>query len=140
MKPKAIVIHELEHALVAVAIARELGKPVWLWSASDAASYAGIGWFDAIAGRVKAVPGGKAIRLVLDCGDRAELVQAAFRQGIRDVCYVGDERLAARLKDIAKQRRARLHRCRPRIALDLLHAKDPRTALRAWLTGPGTAH
>jgi len=68
---------------------------------------------------------------VLDCDDRADLVQAALRQGLTHVCFRGSRAVAARLADIARQYGATLHRKRPR-ALDLLYCDDPPAACRAW--------
>lgn len=140
MKPHPIVIHELSHGVAALAAASELSKPVWLWSAPDAASYAGIGWFDGIIRQLRKLPGGDEVCAVLDCGDRAELVQAALRQGLRDVCYVGDRGIAARLTEIARQRRAKLHVRRPPNALDLLYVRDPAAVCRDWLAGAKRAN
>jgi hypothetical protein len=134
MKPGAIIVHEFGHAIAALAAARELATPICLWSAPDAASYAGIGWFDGIIRQLRALPGGRDLEVVLDCGDRAELVQAALRQGLRSVCYVGDKRIAKRLADIARQSRAKLHLRRPPQTLDLLYVRDPAAACRRWLS------
>ncbi|MGH6934223.1 MAG: hypothetical protein ACREEE_17535 [Dongiaceae bacterium] len=133
MKPRAVIFHDLGHAVAALAAAMELNARLWLWSAADAASYAGIGWFDGIVRQIRTLPGGNDLCMVLDCGDRPELVQAALRQGIKHVCYVGDKRTAAFLADIARQRRAQLHVRRPAHALDLLDAADPAATCRGWL-------
>jgi len=71
---------------------------------------------------------------VLDCGDRADLVQDAFREGLGDACFTGRAAVAARLADIARKSRARLHRKRPH-ALDLGAKRDPAAALRLFLSG-----
>ena len=134
MTPRAIIVHELDHAVAALAAARELAAPICLWSAPDAASYAGIGWFDGMVRQLRALPGGGDLEMVLDCGDRAELVQAALRQGLRAVCYAGDKRIAERLANIARQRRAKLYLRRPSQALNLLYVRDPVTACRRWLS------
>ena len=70
---------------------------------------------------------------VLDCDDRADLAQAALRQGLTHVCFRGADAVAIRLADIARQQGATLHRKLPR-ALDLLYVDDPPAACRAWLT------
>jgi hypothetical protein len=69
---------------------------------------------------------------VLDCDDRADLAQAALRQGLTHVCFRGAQAVAVRLADIARQYGATLHRKRPR-ALDLLYTDDPLAACRGWL-------
>ncbi len=71
---------------------------------------------------------------VLDCADRADLAQAALRQGVTQICYRGSPDLARRLADIAGQYGATLHRKMP-LALDLLHVDDPSAACGAWLSG-----
>ena len=128
----AVVIHELAHARAALAAAAALGKPVELWSAPGAAAAAGAGWFDAVI-RLAAdgLPGGP-VTAVLDCHDRADLVQAALRQGLSHVCYSGPAALARRLADIARQCGATLHRQRPP-ALDLLYCDNAEAACRRWL-------
>src|SRR5262245_7642437 len=117
MKTRAVIIHELAHARAALAAAAERGVPVELWSAPGAGVYAGAGWFDALLRAAgNRVPSAVFIG-VLDCDDRADLVQAALRQGLRHVCFRGSNAVAERLRDIARQREATLHRRRPR-ALD----------------------
>ena len=132
MKARAIIIHELAHARAALAAAAERGVPVELWSAPGAGIYAGAGWFDALLRRAaREVPAARFIA-VLDCDDRADLAQAAFRQGLRHVCFRGRKVVANRLADIAGRWGATLHRRRP-TALDLLDAEDPAGACRRWV-------
>jgi len=134
VQARAVVIHELAHARAALAAAAELGVAVELWSAAGAAAYAGAGWFGAILRAAgNQVPSAVFIG-VLDCDDRADLVQAALRQGLKHVCFRGSNAVAARLADIARQRGAALRRRRPR-ALDLCAHADAEAACRAWLGG-----
>jgi len=137
VKARAVIIHELAHARAALAAAVELGLPVELWSAPGAAAYAGAGWFAAVmrAAANQAPPA--AFIAVLDCDDRADLVQAALRQGLTQVCFRGSRATAARLADIARHYGATLHRKMPH-ALDLLDADDPLAACRAWFDAAGT--
>jgi hypothetical protein len=132
VKARAVIIHELAHARAALAAAAELGVPIELWSAPAAAAVAGAGWFDAVlrAAGNQAPPA--VFIAVLDCDDRADLVQAALRQGLTHVCFSGSQAVAARLADIARHYGATLHRKMPR-ALDLLYCDDPLGACRAWL-------
>ncbi|HET6223875.1 MAG TPA: hypothetical protein VFE11_16990 [Dongiaceae bacterium] len=129
---KAIIVHELAHARAALTAAAERGVPVALWSAPGAAAYAGAGWFSAVLARAAAAVPAARFSGVLDCADRPDLVQAALRQGLAEVCYRGPDGLARRLADIAHQRQATLHRRRPP-ALDLGDARDPLVACRQWL-------
>jgi fructose/tagatose bisphosphate aldolase len=137
MKARAVVIHELAHARAALVAAAELGLPVEIWSAPGAAAYAGAGWFDAVTRAAANQAPPAAFIAVLDCDDRADLVQAALRHGLTQVCFRGSRATAARLADIARHYGATLHRKMPQ-ALDLLDADDPLAACRAWFDAAGT--
>jgi len=138
MKPaamaKAVVVHDLDQAAMALALAASLKEPVAIWSVPRAALELGVGWFAALVRRAReSEPRARAV-FVLDCGDRADLVQDAFREGLGDACFTGRAAVAVRLADIARKSRARLHRKRPR-ALDLGAKRDPADALKAFLGG-----
>jgi len=131
---KAVVVHDLDQAAMALAIAASLKKPVAIWSAPSAAFTLGVGWFAGLMRRAQeSEPRARAV-FVLDCGDRADLVQDAFREGLGDACFTGRAAVAVRLADIARKSRARLHRKRPR-GLDLAARRDPAGALREFLGG-----
>ena len=131
---KAVVVHDLDQAAMALAVAASLKEPVAIWSTPRAALELGVGWFAGLMRRAQAgEPQARAV-FVLDCGDRADLVQDAFREGLGDACFTGRAAVAARLADIARKSRARLHRKRPR-ALDLAALRDPAGALKAFLGG-----
>ena len=132
MNRRAVIIHELADAKAALAAAADLGLPVTLLSAPGGAAYLGAGWFDAVVRQACAAFPDVATAAVLDCGDRADLVQAALRQGLKEVCFDGPADVARRLEDIARQQGAVLHRRRPP-ALDLFGAPDRLAACRAWL-------
>jgi len=133
MQGRAVIIHELAHARAALAAATARGVPVELWSAPGAAAYAGAGWFDALL-RAAGNRAPSAVFIgVLDCDDRADLVQAALRQGLTHVCFRGSNVVAAKLTDIARQYSATLHRKRPSRVLDLDKCADADAACRAWL-------
>jgi len=134
MTGRAVIIHELAHARAALAAAAALGTGVALWSAPGAAAAAGAGWFDAVVRLAAAGQPDAAVTAVLDCHDRADLAQAALRQGVPHVCYSGPTAAARRLADIAEQYGATLHRRRPP-ALDLLYCDAPESACRKWLGG-----
>jgi hypothetical protein len=131
---KAVVVHDLDQAMAALAVAAELQRPVAIWSARRAALDLGIGWFAAVARLARAAePRAEAI-FILDCGSRADLVQEAFREGLGEACFTGRAAVAERLADIARKSRARLHMKRPR-ALDLARKVDIQSALRTYLGG-----
>ncbi len=136
MATRVVIIHSLDHARAALAAAAALDLPVTLLSASGAAAYAGAGWFDAVLRQAAAAVPSANFTAVLDCGDRADLVQAALRQGLRNVAYAGPKELARRLADIAGAQGATLHLARPE-ALDLRDVADPERACRDWLAGRG---
>ncbi|MEX2009157.1 MAG: hypothetical protein WEC41_03100 [Dongiaceae bacterium] len=127
-------MHGLADAEAALAAAAALGLPVTLVSAPGGAAAGGAGWFEAVVRRAAAAHPAVEITAILDCGDRADLVQAALRQGLKDVCFRGPVRVADRLADIARQGDARLHRRLPP-ALDLFGAADRAAACRVWLAG-----
>src|SRR5579862_5356271 len=123
----SIVIHDLAQAIAALNAAAAAKKPVTLWSAEGAGIYAGAGWFAGVERRARAaVPAAKA-SFVLDCAERADVTQEAFRTGIKAACFSGVAGVATKLADIARQQRASLYRKRPK-ALDLLIVTDPETA------------
>jgi len=130
----SIVIHDLAQAIAALKGAAAARKPVTLWSAEGAGIYAGAGWFAAVERRARAAVPGAAASFVLDCAERADLTQEAFRAGIKAARFCGPPGVATKLADIARQQRASLHRRRPR-ALDLLNVSDPEIACRQYLTG-----
>jgi hypothetical protein len=126
---KPVVVHDLAQATAVIAAARKTGTPVALWSAPAAAARSGVGWFAALSrlaapAEARGRAGLLRTSFVLDCGARADLAQEAFREGLRDICFTGRADVAARLADIARKWRGRLHRRRPR-ALDLAHAPLP---------------
>ena len=130
----SIVIHDLAQAIAALRAAAAARKPVTLWSAEGAGIYAGPGWFAAVERRARAaVPAARA-SFVIDCAERPDLVQEAFRSGIKAARFSGPARVAEKLADIAARQRATLHRRRPK-ALELLNVSDPETATAAYLAG-----
>ena len=130
----AVIVHDLAEAKAALAAAAETGRMVAIWSAPEAAIFAGTGWFAAVERQARTANPKASARFVLDCGQRADLVQEAFREGIKEACFTGRASLAERLADIAAKSRARLHRRRPR-ALDLGETRDPGGACRRLLGG-----
>jgi hypothetical protein len=130
------VINDLDQAIAALRGAAAAKKPVVLWSAEGAGIYAGAGWFAALERQTRAAVPGTRASFVLDCAERADLTQEAFRAGIKAVRFAGPAGVARKLADIARQQRALLYRKRPK-ALDLLNIDDPETASRQYLNGVG---
>jgi hypothetical protein len=125
-------VHGLADALAALEAATSLGRPVVLLSAPGAAAYAGAAWFKALASLAcERWPAAEATAM-LDCDDRAELVQGALREGLADLVFTGPAATAARLADIARQQGARLFRRRPE-SLDIARPERALSACREWL-------
>jgi fructose/tagatose bisphosphate aldolase len=133
MPDRAVVIHCWAHACAALAAAAACDRPVLLLSARGAAAYAGAGWFAALVREARAEFPTVEFAAMLDCARRPDLVQAAFREGLQDVCFHGSAAVARRLAEIARHWDARLHRRRP-AALDLLDEPRPEEACRRWLS------
>ncbi|NNG04835.1 MAG: hypothetical protein HKM95_12140, partial [Inquilinus sp.] len=68
----------------------------------------------------------------LDCDDAPGAVLAALRAGTKEVVFLGDAGIAAKLSAIADQSGAVL-RTERQPALDPRHARDKRGACREWL-------
>jgi hypothetical protein len=129
---RGIVVCSLAEAQAALQAAGDCGVAVVLLSPPYGAASLGIGWFKAMAELARAAFPQVDAAFVLDCGDRADHVQAAFRDGLRDVCFTGPAAIRRKLEDIAAQYGARLRRRRP-AALDLPAGGDAVAACRAWL-------
>jgi hypothetical protein len=132
---KAVVVCDLQQARAALQAGHELGVPVALLSLPHGAASVGAGWFKAVVESAQAAFPAAAARAILDCGDRPDLAQAAFRHGLKDVCFSGPPAVRRKLAEIAAQFGARLHPHRPP-ALELNGAADPLAACRAWLAAP----
>ena len=126
------IVHSLSQAKAAVSAAALHNSAVTLLSAPAAAGYAGVGWFAALIRAAAESQPDANVDGILDCGSRADLVQAAFRQGLTQVVFRGDARLLRPLRDIARQWQAEILRRRPE-ACDLRHAADPDSVCRTWL-------
>ena len=73
----AVVIHDLAHARVALAI----GRPITLLSSPGAALFAGCGWWRAVVERARAEHADTAMEDILDCADAPGLALGALRIG-----------------------------------------------------------
>lgn len=133
MAERVIIVHSLDHARTAVAVAADLGVPVTLASAPAAAAYVGPLWFAQVVAHAAAEGPGVQVSAILDCGATAGLVLAALRQGIKRVRFTGRPAVAAKLSALARRQGAEMVRGRWR-ACDLLEDPDPAAACRRWLT------
>ena len=130
MDRPSILIRDLDEARCAAETVATLGLPAALMSVRDGALTAGIGWFAAVMRSARRHAPHADLIAVLDCGDRPDLVQAAWRQGIDAAIYRGDEAVEAKLAGIADRAGRTLLRRRPR-AFEFGERPDP-AALAAW--------
>ena len=139
--PGPIIIHNLAHARAAITAAAELGVPVALHSAPDAAGYAGPGWFREVVALAHAEAPAAQVSAQLDCGAEPGHALAALRAGVAAVALAAPPGVRAKVAAIARQYGAQL--VKPTIApcLDLLDVADAVAACRAWLgrAGPTAA-
>jgi hypothetical protein len=130
--PPAIIAHSRDQALVAAAVAAELGRPLVLRSPPGAASSHGVGWFVAMAAQLRERYPALDLTLVLDCGDEAGTAMAALRRGIERVRFTGPAEVAGRLAGIAAAAGAMLDEDR-RPPLDLAGESEVEKRCRDWL-------
>lgn len=130
---RAVLVHDIGDARAALAAARALGLGVVLVSPPSGAASLGAGWWQGMLRQLAAEYPEVQVTAILDCGARADLAQAALRQGLADICYRGPAGVARKLAEIAARRGARLHRRLPQ-ALDLTGVADRGAACRAWLS------
>ena len=76
--PRAVTVHGVQHARVALAVGTALNQPVLLLSGPGAGGYAGALWWRAI---VDAALGGRPGWDALDCGDLAGRALEALAAG-----------------------------------------------------------
>ncbi len=135
MKEKAVIVHSLEDARIALAAAEAAGCSLVLASAPGAAGYAGVLWFRELLRAARAERPGVAVIGLLDCGDKPGLVLAALGQGLPALRFTGPRRAARRLAEICHDEGVELF-TGPLKALDLGAESAPETACRAWLSEP----
>jgi len=109
-----VLVLDLDAARCAAGAAASLSMPLALLSMRDGALTAGIGWFDAVMRAARRHEPAADLIGILDCGDRADLVQMAWRQGIEAAVYRGSANVASRLQGIAGRAGTILLRRRPR--------------------------
>ncbi len=132
MVERPIIVHSLREARAAVAVAAELGVPVTLASAPEAAGYLGALWFRELIAMASAERPEAEVDAVLDCGDQPGHVMAALRQGLKRVRFSGPKSTAETLAALAGQYDAEIVTGALR-AHDLLDQAEPEAACRRWL-------
>ena len=133
MTGRPIIVHSLAEARAAVSAAAELGVPVTLASAPEAAGYLGAVWFRELVNMASAERPEVRVDAVIDCGDQPGHVMAALRQGLKRVRFTGPKSTAATLRNLASQYDAEIVTGALR-AHDLMDQAQPETACRRWLS------
>lgn len=134
MNDRPIIIHSLQDAKAALAVAAELGVPVTLRSAAGVGRYLGASVFrdmvDEAAGPTPPI----TVTTIFDCGDDPGLALGALRLGLKviRISITGDAK--NRIAEIAAQTDARLDEDISTPVLDLLPLDDKEAALRSWLS------
>jgi fructose/tagatose bisphosphate aldolase len=132
MPGKAVVIHDLDQARIALEAACAVGRPITLLSAPAAASAVGPAWFATLVRTVRAEFPQVEIEAILDCDRAAGRAMAALQAGFNGIVFTGSETVLLKLADLGEDLHCTLYDMRPK-ALDLLAEKDPAAACRAWL-------
>ena len=134
MVGRPIIVHSLAEARTAVAAAAELGVPVTLASAPEAAGYLGALWFRELVRMASEERPEARVDAILDCGDQPGHVMSALRQGLKRVRFTGTKTTAAMLGDLASQYDAEIVTGVLR-AHDMAGQAEPESACRHWLSG-----
>ncbi len=127
--PLRIIIHDLDHARWALAVARTAGRVVTLESPAGAAGWQGIGWWLALLTAIRVQFPDVTFASVLDCGDAPGLALAALRAGVPEVRLEAEPPVLAKIAGIAEQTGGRVGENPGGRALDLLGAPDLRRAV-----------
>lgn len=135
MAASAVIIHSLDHARAALAVAARLDRPIRIYSAEGAAANAGAAWFMAVVAAAQSDHPAARCEAVLDCGDHPGLALAALRQGCRAIVLRGSSAARKKIAEIAQASAARLMPG-PSDALDLRHCRDLESAVMTWLSQP----
>jgi hypothetical protein len=84
------------------ALARHPADDLELWSPENAAETHGVLWFSMLQRALRSAAPDREPRLVLDCGDRADLATEALRLGLKNVAFRGSIDVTAKIADIAR--------------------------------------
>ncbi len=141
MTNRPIIVHSLQDAKMAVAVAAQLGCPVTLQSAPGAAAYLGPQVFRDMIKQAGSGQDATFVRAVFDCADDPGLALSALRHGLKAIRVDAPKETLDKISDIAAQTQARVEPARPddsasgSTVLDLLDLDDPEAAVRSWLSG-----
>lgn len=134
MSDRPIIIHCLEDARAAIAVAVELGVSVTLRNAPGSGRYLGAAVFRDMVDEAAGSNPPVAVTSVFDCGDDPGLALSALRGGLKVIRSDVTGEAKDRIAEIAAQTGARLDGNEAAPVLDLLELTDKEAALRTWLT------
>ncbi len=132
MEGRAVTVHDLDHAKIALTAAAAAGKPVILLSAPAIAHAVGPLYFASLVRAARAAVPTAACAAILDCHRAAGRAMAAVRMGFDAVIYAGTPETVEKLTDIGEPYACEILTERPE-SLDLITQADPAEALRKWL-------
>ena len=138
--PPTIIIHNLCHAMGALAAAEASGTAVRLLSAPGAAAHGGAAWFKEVMAAARTHHPGAEAETVLDCGAEPGLALGAIRAGIEAIRIKAPAPVRARIAAMASAAGCRLVADTRDRALDLLDARDPQREVDAWLRADPRRH
>ncbi|MED5395426.1 MAG: hypothetical protein VX990_01860 [Pseudomonadota bacterium] len=134
MDARVVIVHTLDQAQAAAAVAVELGVPLTLRSAPGAGAYLGAEVFQSIVDSACARCPEATVHAVLDCGDDPGLALLALRVGVKGIALKANKKVRVKIADIAAQYNAALEDD-VGAHLDLLDCEDPKAAVRDWFIG-----
>jgi len=127
---REIVVHSLQQAVAACAIADRLKVSLTLASAPGAALNVGPGWFKAVIEQASERYPAVTVTSILDCGDEPGAVMAALRAGVKHLRFHGGAETRRKLAEMGA-----IFVPAAGETLDLLEIEEPETACAAFLRG-----
>jgi len=135
--PARIVVHEIGHALAALAAARPHNRPLVILSATGAVRSAGAGWWRELVAQARGSVPDQDAEWILDCGDEPGMALAALREGVTTIGLDADEPIWSRVAQIASLCDASVLRVDRTGALDLAGSNNPQRDCNLYLSnGP----
>ena len=132
MEGRAVTVHDLDHARIALTAAAELGRPVILLSAPAIAHAIGPLYFASLVRAARADAPAARCSAILDCHRAAGRAMAAVRLGFEAIVYVGTPETVEKLTDIGEPYGCEILTERPQ-SLDLRGQAEPLEAVRKYL-------
>jgi hypothetical protein len=138
--PPTIIVHNLGHALGALATAEATGTAVRLISAPGAAAYGGAAWFTELVSTARARHPNAEAEAVLDCGAEPGLALGAIRAGVEAIRIKAPAPVRDRIIAMADAAGCRVVANSRARTYDLLDAGDPQKEVATWLRAVPRRH